>query len=81
MTRSLEASLTKGNVLSRNAYTEICLRPRFTPKRNGQWYDFIYNGGRLTGRNLGYFDPDNENAGLCALIHGHLMAIREERVG
>ncbi|KAF7133994.1 hypothetical protein CNMCM5793_005520 [Aspergillus hiratsukae] len=58
MTRSLGASRTKGNILSSNAYQEAYLQPRFGPKRNHQWYDFIDNGGRPLSCDFGYFAPD-----------------------
>jgi hypothetical protein len=46
MTRSMGASMTKGRILSSNAYQEVYLRPRFGQKKNHQWYDFIDNGER-----------------------------------
>ncbi|KAF7125336.1 hypothetical protein CNMCM5793_001514 [Aspergillus hiratsukae] len=35
MTRSMGASMTKGRVLSFNAFQEVYLRPGFAPKKNG----------------------------------------------
>lgn len=47
MTRSMGAGMTKGRVLSSNAFQEVYLRSCFAAKKNGIWYDFADNGGRL----------------------------------
>ncbi|RLL94955.1 hypothetical protein CFD26_103780 [Aspergillus turcosus] len=33
----MKAGMTKGRVLSSNAFQEVCFRPRFAPKKNGIW--------------------------------------------
>jgi hypothetical protein len=80
MTRSLGASLTMSNVLLSNAYQEIYPRPRFSPKKNHKWYDFIDNGGRLITRDFGYFDPNNNddthnNKTALSLLELHLTEL------
>ncbi|RHZ64875.1 hypothetical protein CDV55_105195 [Aspergillus turcosus] len=51
----------EGPVSSSNAYQEAYPRPRFSPKKNDLWLDFIDNGGQLIHRSFVYLDPNHRD--------------------